>query len=219
MKGKNYIAFFDIDDTILNINSTRVIVHAARKSGMMSTLSFIKAVGQVLLYRLKLNDSLKIIQKMGSWAKGIHVEEFNKMVEGISKTIIIGAIRPEIIEEIRIHKEHNAEIAILSSAVTAICSPLADFLGIDHVLCSELESVNGRFTGRPVGRFCFGDEKLVRLKEYCSSNNQSIHNAFYYADSIDDLPVLECVGHPVCITPDKKLTEVASSKGWIIHQW
>jgi HAD superfamily hydrolase (TIGR01490 family) len=219
LKGKNYIAFFDIDDTILNINSTKVIVHAARKRGMMSTSSFVKAVGQVLLYRLKLKDSLKIIHKMGSWITGIHVEEFNKMVEEINKTIIFGAIRPEIIEEIRNHKEHNAEIAILSSAVEAICFPLAEFLRIDHVLCSELEAVNGIFTGKPVGKFCFGDEKLVRLKEYCSSNNQSIHDAYYYADSIDDLPVLEYVGHPVCVAPDKKLTEVANSRGWIVHQW
>jgi len=219
LKGKKYIAFFDIDDTILNINSTKILVQAARKNGMMSTLSYIKAIYQVLLYRFKLKNALEIIHKMGGWVAGIHVDEFNIMVEGLNKTTIIRAIRPEIIEEIRKHKENNAEIAILSSAVEAICFPLAEFLGIDHVLCSELESVGGRFTGNPVGRFCFGDEKLVRLKEFCSSGNHSVHDAFYYADSIDDLPVLNYVGHPVCVTPDKKLIKFATVRGWTIHQW
>lgn len=219
LKRKNYIAFFDIDDTILRINSTKILVKAAREKGMMSTFSYIKAVYQVFLYRLKIKDALQIIHKMGSWVAGIHVDEFNKMVEGLNKTIIIDAIRPEIIEEIRIHKENNAEVAILSSAVEAICFPLAEFLGVDHVLCSELESIDGRFTGKPVGQFCFGDEKLVRLKEYCASSNQSVDEAYYYADSIDDLPVLRQVGHPVCVTPDKKLIKFATNAGWKIHQW
>jgi len=216
---KNYVAFFDIDDTIIRMNSSKALVYGARKNGLMSFPSFIKAVYQVVLYKLKLKDAIETIHKMGSWVAGIHVDEFNKMVEEINKTIIISAIRPEIIEEIRVHKEQNAEIAILSSAVSAICYPLADFLGIDKVLCSELETENGRFTGRPVGKFCFGEEKLVRLKEYCFNNNHSIQEAYYYADSIDDLPVLACVGHPVCITPDKKLVKYATSEGWEIHQW
>jgi HAD superfamily hydrolase (TIGR01490 family) len=219
LKGKNYIAFFDIDDTILNINSTKILVQTARKKRMMSTLNYLRAVYQVILYRYKLKDPLKIIHKMGRWMTGVHVEEFNKMVEEINKKIIIGAIRPEIIEEIRIHKENKAEVAILSSAVSSICHPLADFLGIDHVLCSELETVEGRFTGKPIGKFCFGKEKLVRLKEYCTVNNYPINETYYYADSIDDLPVLTEVGHPVCITPDKRLIEVANSKGWMVHQW
>lgn len=219
LKNKSYIAFFDIDDTILRINSTKVLVKAARKEGMMSMGSYIKAISQVLLYRLKMKDALQIIHKMGSWVAGISVDEFNKMVEGINKTIIVEAIRPEIIEEIRIHKENNAEVAILSSAVEAICFPLAEFLGIDHVLCSELESRNNRFTGKPVGNFCFGEEKLVRMVNYCESRNHSIDDAYYYADSIDDLPVLKRVGHPVCVTPDKRLIKFATNAGWKIHQW
>jgi putative phosphoserine phosphatase / 1-acylglycerol-3-phosphate O-acyltransferase len=219
LKGKNYIAFFDIDDTILNINSSKILVQAARKKKMMSTSNYLRAVFQVILYRFKLKDPLKIIQKMGSWMTGIHVEEFNKMVEEIHKKIIIGAIRPEIIEEIRIHKENRAEVAILSSALSSICHPLADFLGIDHVLCSELETVDGRFTGKPVGKFCFGKEKLVRLIDFCAENNFPVDETYYYGDSIDDLPVLAEVGHPVCVTPDKRLIEIASSKGWTVHQW
>jgi HAD superfamily hydrolase (TIGR01490 family) len=219
LKGKNYIAFFDIDDTILKINSTKVLIKIARKKRMMSTLNYLRAVCQVILYRFKLKDPLKIIHKMGNWTAGVHVEDFNKMVEEIHKKIIIASIRPEIIEEIRIHKENKAEVAILSSALSTICQPLADFLGIDHVLCSELETVDGRFTGKPVGKFCFGKEKLVRLIDFCAENNYPIDETYYYGDSIDDLPVLAKVGHPVCVTPDKRLTEIAISRGWMVHQW
>jgi len=156
---------------------------------------------------------------MGKWMDGIAVERFNKMVDEIHHDQIIRAIRPEIIEEIRIHRENNAEIAILSSAVEAICLPLAGFLGINQVLCTELEINDGCFTGNPVGKFCFGPEKLVRLKEFCSSRNYSLPDVYYYGDSIDDLPVLEHVGHPVCVAPDKELLKVARFNAWEIHQW
>ena len=213
------MAFFDVDDTILRINSANSLVHAARKNGLMSFSSFMNAVYQVVLYKLKLKDPIKIVHKMGSWVAGIPVDKFNEMVEEIHRDIIINSIRPEIIEEIRKHKENNAAIGILSSAVTAICFPLADFLGIDHVLCSELEVIDNHFTGKPIGKFCFGEEKLVRIKEFCFSNNYSSNEAYYYGDSVDDLSVLKQVGHPVCITPDKKLKEIAHIKGWIVHQW
>jgi phosphoserine phosphatase len=90
---------------------------------------------------------------------------------------------------------------------------------MDGVICTELEVRKGLLTGKPVGKYCFRDEKLLRLKEYCEERNYPLGNVAYYADSIDDLPALEVVGHPVCIAPDKKLTKIAQQRGWQIHDW
>ncbi|MBN1927538.1 MAG: haloacid dehalogenase-like hydrolase, partial [Prolixibacteraceae bacterium] len=77
----------------------------------------------------------------------------------------------------------------------------------------------GVFTGRPIGKFCFRDEKLIRLTEYCHEKNYALQDVYYYADSIDDAPVFLKIGHPVCVSPDKKLSKLAFRNGWPVHQW
>jgi len=129
------------------------------------------------------------------------------------------AVRPEIYAEIRYHKERNARIVILSSAIQFICSLMGSHLAVDDIICSELEIRDGLFTGRSVGPLCFGIEKLTRLKAYCEKMNCSPEKAYYYADDISDFQVLDVVGYPVCINPDRKLARAAAAKHWTIHEW
>lgn len=219
MENKRYIAVFDIDDTILRVNSTKIVALAAYKSGMMRTRDLLSGVLQIYLYKYKLRDSLKIIDTLGDWTSGIKAETITNLVDSIFESKIIGTIRPEIIEEIKYHKNRNAEIVILSSAISQICDPIAEHLGVDRVLCSEIEIKDGVLTGKAKGKFCFGKEKLIRLEEFCISNNYSLKEAWYYADSIDDTHVLEKVGHPVCVTPDKRLQKVANKRKWTVNLW
>ena len=214
-----HIAFFDIDKTILRINSGEALIRQAYRKGLMNTIGIIKAIYAALQYKFAMKDTHKIIHKMGSWLNGLSVEKFNKLSSDIFHKDILPNIRPNIIKEIHRLKKQGTEVVILSSAVKSICKPIGDYLQMDDVICTELEVVDGKYTGRPVGKFCFRDEKLIRLKEFCKKRNYNIQDAAYYADSIDDLPALEQVGHPVCISPDKKLSKVASKKGWTIHQW
>ena len=74
----------------------------------------------------------------------------------------------------------------------------------------------GVLTGEPIGKFCFGEEKVFRLIDYCQKNSVDPNNSWYYGDSISDLPVLSAVGIPICVYPDKKLTKAAKQRGWKI---
>ena len=90
---------------------------------------------------------------------------------------------------------------------------------MDDVICTELEIIDDRFTGKMIGRYCFGTEKLIRARQYCKDNGFKMKDAFYYADSISDLPVFESVGFPICVTPEKKLEKIALRRGWKINIW
>jgi phosphoserine phosphatase len=92
-------------------------------------------------------------------------------------------------------------------------------MGINDVICSELEAENGILTGRPKGNLCFGNEKLIRLRKYCEIFNSAPSLAWYYGDAIIDAPALSIVGNPVCINPDKKLRRMAEEKKWRIYLW
>jgi HAD superfamily hydrolase (TIGR01490 family) len=171
------------------------------------------------LYKFNLRDTALIISGMGKWLKGLTVTEVTELSERVVNKHLIDSIRPEIYSEIKFHREQNAEIVILSSAITEICRPIGFHLGADNFICTVMAVVNGVLTGLPEKNYCFEDEKRLRLKEYCEVRNYNLSEAFYYGDSISDLPALEVVGHPVCVTPDRKLELIANKREWRVCYW
>jgi HAD superfamily hydrolase (TIGR01490 family) len=213
---KSYIAFFDLDRTILSLNSGSVLVREAYKGGFMSTANLLNAIYLSWLYKFHLRDTAVIISGMGKWLKGLTINEVDALSEHIVNNYLLKAVRPELFSEIKFHKANNAEVVILSSVIMQICKSLGTHLDIDNQICTMMEVINGVFTGLPEGKFCFDDEKRVRLIEYCEARQYNLSESFYYGDSIADFPALEVVGHPVCVTPDKKLARIAQKRGWRI---
>jgi len=213
------IVFFDLDRTIISLNSGSIIVKQAYKKGLMSTRNLIQAIFQSYLYKFNLRETKLIIKKMGTWVTGLPFEEIDELAREVVNKFLIENIRPEIIRIIDFHRKNDARLGILSSAISSICIPVGRYLGIEEIICTEMETTEGILTGNPAGNFCFGDEKRIRLLSFCEKNNLPPAHAWYYSDSISDLPVFEAVGHPVCVSPDKKLTRIALEKGWEIYNW
>jgi putative phosphoserine phosphatase/1-acylglycerol-3-phosphate O-acyltransferase len=92
-------------------------------------------------------------------------------------------------------------------------------LGMDDIICTRLNATNGVLSGKPEGEFCYGMEKAVRLREYCEKNNSKSKEAWYYGDASADIFVLDTVGHPVCVNPEKKLARIAFKRDWKIVHW
>jgi HAD superfamily hydrolase (TIGR01490 family) len=218
-REKKYAVFFDLDKTILTLNSGSVLVRQAYKSGLMSTRDLFSAIWQSFLFKFDLRDTNLIISGMGRWVRGLTPKSVMDLSENIVSLFLIKAVRPEIYSEICYHKELEADLVILSSALYSICKPISDHLGVERIICTEMEVTNGVFTGSPAGQFCFGKEKQIRLLEYCKKNNYDLNETWCYADSISDLPVLEVVGNPVCVVPDRRLEMIAREKGWKIYDW
>ena len=214
-----YAAFFDLDHTILKINSGEALIRGANRLGLLSTGKLIKAYFLAILYKRSLMDPLKVIEKLSSWLTESPVNEVDTLCEEIVEKDLVPAIRPQMIDEIRKHKKLGAHLVILSSAIAPVCFRLAKHLEMDAVTCTELEVDKQQFTGRAKLGFCFRDEKLNRLNQYLQTNNFTREDSFYYADSIDDLPVLQSVGHAVCVNPGKRLKKKAREQNWIIKSW
>lgn len=151
---------------------------------------------------------------MMQWLKGLKENYVSTLAEKHIVPEMKKMIRPEIVEEMEYHRRNNARLVLLSSALPYLCNPIAEYLGMDDVVCSLLETVNESFTGRSVGRLVFGPEKAVRMKKYCTENNFFMDNAWYYGDAYTDRFILESVGHPVCVKPEMKLRWLAKRKGW-----
>jgi HAD superfamily hydrolase (TIGR01490 family) len=217
--NKSYFAFFDLDHTITSSVSGKELVLGAFKKGLMSRTDLISAIFLSLAHKLNLVNPSEAINKMGSWVKGINVGSMENLCSEVFKEVLLPSVYPEAKNEIRLHKERNAGLIILSSSLSPICQSMAEYLGMDDILCSGLESVDGVLTGKSTGKFCFSEEKAVRLRQYCEKNNSKLQDAWYYGDAFVDLPALSIVGNPVCINPERKLEKIAKKNGWKIYYW
>ena len=216
---KNYIAFFDLDQTITRSISGRALAREAYRKGLLAHWDLINAIFLSLEFRLKLKDPSKIIDEMVSWVKGIPENSIVDLCSEVLQKVLLPSVYKEAVSEIEFHKAKNAYVVLLSSALNTVCQEMAIHLNIDDIICSELEVKNGYLTGRPIGHICYGEEKSIRLLEYCKRNNSSPSDAWYYGDSISDLQALNAVGNPVCVNPDKKLKKAAIKRGWKVLSW
>jgi HAD superfamily hydrolase (TIGR01490 family) len=219
ISGKKYIAFFDLDRTIISSNSGKTLIQYSFKNGLMTTIALLKGIYLSMVYRFKLRDTAKIITSMVKWMKGLSEARVAQLSLEIFDGHILKSIRREVKSEISFHKSRGALVVILSSAILPICRNVAGYLEMDDVICSKLEIINGVYTGRADGPLCFGEEKVSRLIDYCKTNGMNSSDSWYYGDSISDLAVLSFVGNPVCINPDKKLKKEAHKRGWKTLTW
>lgn len=216
---KKYVAFFDLDHTVLSENSGRILIAEARKDGLIERRVVVEGIFLSALYHIGLLSPQRIMNKMASWLEGIPEERFIRFVNHIFEKKLKPIIRYKAREAVQFHQNSQGHTVILSAATNYICNPVRDSLDMADVICSRMEVIDGYFSGKAMGAYCYGDEKLKRIRDYCQEHLFRLEEAYYYADSISDLQVLESVGHPICISPDKKLREIAQKKGWQIITW
>ena len=211
-----YIAFYDLDHTILDGNSATHLVQEARKRGVMSEKQYRHAVWLSILYKLDIGEPTKMINRMLSWLNGLKEDFIMKLSQEIFEEVIKDTVRPEILQTIRDHQAKKGKVVLLSSATTPICLPVSRFLDLDEFICTELEAVNGTLTGRTQNKLVYGPEKKVRMLGYCHDKGYDPENAWYYGDSHTDRFVMEAVGFPVAVSPDKRLMRIAKKNNWAI---
>jgi putative phosphoserine phosphatase/1-acylglycerol-3-phosphate O-acyltransferase len=216
MSDFSYTAFYDLDHTILDGNSATHLVQEARSRGVMSNKQFRHALWLSILYKLRIGEPTEMINRMLSWLQGLDEEFIMQLSKEIFEQVIKNTIRSEILETIREHRANNAAVVLLSSATTPICEPVSQFLQMDDIICTQLESKNGILTGRTIGKLVYGPEKRARMIQYCEKQGFAPNDAWYYGDSFTDRHVMEAVGHPVAVYPDNRLMRYAKRNSWAI---
>ena len=211
-----YTAFYDLDHTILDGNSATHLIQEARKRGVMTERQYRQAVWLSILYKLNIGEPTRLIGRMLSWLKGLKEASIMKLSQEIFDNIIKETIRPEILETIREHRANNAAVILLSSATTPICQPVTRFMDLDDMICTQLEAENGILTGYTRDKLVYGPEKKVRMLAFCREKEYNPREAWYYGDSHTDKYVMEAVGFPVAVSPDKKLLKIANRHNWPI---
>jgi HAD superfamily hydrolase (TIGR01490 family) len=118
-----------------------------------------------------------------------------------------------------IERHRDGVEAIITATNRFVTGPIAEALAVENLLATELEEVDGRFTGRERGTPCFREGKVTRLEEWLASRGEQLSDfgeSWFYTDSINDLPLLQKVTNPVAVHPDDRLRAHAEAHGWPI---
>jgi len=107
-------------------------------------------------------------------------------------------------------------LLIITATNRFITAPIAERFGVPHLLATEPEIVDGRYTGRTVGIPCFQQGKVERLNAWLTETGSDLTDSWFYSDSHNDLPLLNRVTHPVAVDPDATLARHAQERGWPI---
>jgi HAD superfamily hydrolase (TIGR01490 family) len=146
-------------------------------------------------------------------------EQLNAWRSSFIQLKIMPLIAPGARELIARHQAEQDLCIIITATNSFVTAPIAQALGIRHLIATEPEQKNGQFTGRVSGIPCFQAGKITRLEQWLDEQNLtwlSFLQSWFYSDSLNDLPLLRKVTHPVAVDPDATLHEHAQKNGWPI---
>jgi HAD superfamily hydrolase (TIGR01490 family) len=213
------VALFDMDRTLVRTHTANLYTRFQRDIGELGRFHLLRNSWWLFQYSVGMVDAERVALHVLSEYRG---KTSQWLTERCDKWFA-EYVKPEISREGRLKvEEHRAQghvVAIATSAVTYSALPLAVALDIPHLVCSELEVVDGLLTGAIVSPLCYAAGKLARADAFVRSLGHSLEHAAFYTDSITDLPLLEAVGYPVVINPDLRLRRVAGQRKWPIEEW
>jgi HAD superfamily hydrolase (TIGR01490 family) len=114
------------------------------------------------------------------------------------------------------HRAQGDTLLIITATNRFVTEPIAAMYGIEHLLATDPEMVDGRYTGEISGVPCYREGKIQRLEMWLAEQGMAMGESWFYSDSHNDLPLLERVTHPVAVDPDETLRQEAENKGWAV---
>jgi HAD superfamily hydrolase (TIGR01490 family) len=213
-------AFFDLDKTVIARASVVAFGRPFYREGLISRRTILRGVYGQLIYLYMGADEAKIARMRSSMlelTRGWDQARVSEIVEEALEQIIEPIIYAEALELIAQHKEAGRIVVIVSASPEEIVNPLARYLGIDNAIASRARlDDEGRYSGE-MAYDAFGPAKAEAMRAMAAQLDIDLAGSYAYSDSATDLPMLEVVGHPVAVNPDKELARTAQERGWEIR--
>ncbi len=212
-------AFFDVDHTVLTVNSGTEWVRHLRRTGQMPLPHLLRSVGWLVQYKAGLLDFDAMAVRAILPYVGRKVEDVRQEVRAWYETHVRPKISRDARSAIERHRSEGHAVALLTSATRFVSEPIAEDLGIEHVLCTEIRVEDGVITGEVERPACYRDGKVRKAEAFAQAYGFDLDVSWFYSDSYTDLPMLERVGNPRVVSPDPRLLRVARRRGWPVLAW
>ncbi len=211
------LALFDLDNTLLQGDSDFLWGEYLTEQGIVD--AEIYAQENQRFYQEYKNGTLDIHEFQAFSQQPLVHNEQQKMLDLRSRFLtekiqpIMGAASFELIKK---HQDAGDTLVVITATNSFITRPITDKFGIEHLIATEPEVINGQYTGKIAGTPCFQQGKVTRLNQWMEQHQQSLAGSWFYSDSYNDLPLLLEAENPVVVDADDRLLQHAQQHKWPI---
>ena len=212
-------AFFDLDKTVIAKSSTLAFSKPFFDQGLINRRTVLKSAYAQFLFLMSGADHEQM-DRMRSYittmCTGWDVEQITSIVGETLHDIVDPLVFAEAANLIADHKLCGRDVVVVSASGEEIVAPIARAIGATHAMATRMVVEDGKYTGE-VAFYCYGQGKVDAIRELAAREGYSLEHCYAYSDSITDLPMLESVGHPTVVNPDRALRKEAVARGWPVR--
>jgi HAD superfamily hydrolase (TIGR01490 family) len=214
-------AFFDLDKTVIARSSTMAFSRPLYAGGLLSRSAMLRSAYSHFFYHASGADHAqmeRLREQVSRMVVGWEVQQ----VRDIVATTLAELIGPIVYEEatalIAEHQAAGRDVVIVSASGVELVEPIGAMLGADQIIATRMGIAEGRYTGT-IDYYAYGQNKALAVRDLARERGYRLPECYAYSDSVTDLPMLEAVGHPVAVNPDKALRREAQARGWLIQDF
>lgn len=211
------LAIFDLDNTLIGGDSDHAWGEFLCEKGIVDNEEYSRA--NDYFYEQYQKGGLDILEFLDFALRPLAALDrnmLNELHQQFMQDKIEPIILPKALELLKNHKNRGDYLLIITATNHFVTSPIAKRLGVDEIIATDPEEIQGQFTGKVSGTPCFQSGKVTRLSDWLKTNEHSLDGSYFYSDSHNDLPLLNMVTHPIAVNPDQILEEHANEKLWPI---
>jgi HAD superfamily hydrolase (TIGR01490 family) len=209
-------AFFDLDKTIIAKSSTLAFGRPFYQGGLINRRTVLRSAFAQFVFALSGADEDQMDRMrdyLTAMCAGWDVQQIRDIVNETLHEIIDPLVYDEAVELITEHKAAGRDVVIISSSGDEVVRPIGEMVGADHVIATRMVVREGRYTGE-IDFYAYGPYKAEGLRALALERGYDLDDSYAYSDSITDVPMLDAVGHPFVVNPDKALRKVALDNQW-----
>lgn len=211
-------AFFDLDKTIIAKSSSLAFSRPFYQGGLINRRSVLRSGYAQFLYLVggADHDQMERLRRyLSEQATGWNVQTVKDIVAETLHNIVDPLVYDEAVGLIEQHHADGHDVVIVSTSGSEVVEPIGEMLGADRVIATKMVQRDGRYTGE-IHFYAYAENKAAAVRELAERAGYDLDASYAYSDSSTDLPMLEAVGHPFAVNPDKALRKTATERGWPI---